>query len=139
MGMQSPPESREGLLEHARDALTSGIKQRKEKTVGEIESVAVALHEKAQQIQQQRGPGSRSMVEQAAQQIDRVASYLKDAEPEDLLREVDRFARREPVLFLGGAFVAGLLVSRFIKATGHTYERHDVLPPFDPTYEGGGM
>ena len=139
MGMQSPPESREGLLEHAKEALTSGIKTRKEKTVGEIESVAVALHEKAQQIQQQRGPGSRSMVEQAAQQIDRVANYLKDADPEDLLREVDRFARREPVLLLGGAFVAGLLVSRFIKATGHRYEHHEDLPPLDPTYGGGGL
>jgi hypothetical protein len=147
--MQSPPGAQnEGLLEHAKEAITAELKQRKEKTASEIESVAVALHEKAQQIQDEHGPGSHRMVERAAEQIDRLANYLKDADPEDLLREVDRFARREPVLFLGGAFAAGLLLSRFIKATNRyePYQREyqtsrvqpGELPPFDTSYRGGG-
>ncbi len=53
----------------------------------------------------------------AADQIERVSDYLRTAEPKQIAKSVESFARREPLLFLGGAFALGMLGARFIKST----------------------
>lgn len=37
--------------------------------------------------------------------------------PDELLRELEHFALRRPMLFLGGALVAGIGAARFIKSS----------------------
>lgn len=56
----------------------------------------------------------------AADQIDRVSNFLRTAEVKDVVKSVEDFARREPLIFLGGAFAAGILASRFAKSTAET-------------------
>jgi hypothetical protein len=34
-----------------------------------------------------------------------------------MIQEVERFARRQPALFLGGAFTLGLIAARFLKSS----------------------
>ena len=37
-------------------------------------------------------------------------------------RGVESFARREPLLFIGGAFALGMVAARFLKASAATME-----------------
>ncbi len=60
--------------------------------------------------------GVNSYVAQAGSQLQRAADYLRDANVHELVAETERFARRQPALFLGGAFTVGLLAARMLKS-----------------------
>ena len=65
------------------------------------------------------------LADQAADQIERLAEYVQNRNLGDLVREVERFARREPAIFLGVSFAAGLLGGRFLKSSGRRSRRPD--------------
>ncbi len=53
-----------------------------------------------------------------AGQIEQFAGYLDNKELGEMLGDVEDFARRNPAVFIGGAFAAGLLLARFLKSSG---------------------
>ncbi len=56
--------------------------------------------------------------ETLAAQVDKFSSYLDEKELRELARDVEQFARRNPLLFVGGAFALGVLAARFLKSSG---------------------
>jgi len=52
----------------------------------------------------------------AADQADKVAQYLRETDARQIISNVEDKARRQPLLFIGGAFLLGLAASRLIKA-----------------------
>jgi hypothetical protein len=52
----------------------------------------------------------------AAEQTERLAGFLRETDAREIVETVQDVARRQPLLFVGGAFVLGLAASRFIKA-----------------------
>ncbi|MBA3335273.1 MAG: hypothetical protein H0T08_06650 [Acidobacteria bacterium] len=52
-----------------------------------------------------------------ANQVEQLSSYLDRKEVGELVRDVETFARRNPALFIGGAFALGLLGARFLKSS----------------------
>lgn len=55
--------------------------------------------------------------ETAAQQVEKVSTYLRERDMNQIVSEVEGFARREPALFVAGAFVLGLLGARFMRTS----------------------
>jgi len=53
-----------------------------------------------------------------AAQIEKFSSYIDDKEIKELVKDVEQFARRNPLLFVGGAFALGVLAARFLKSSG---------------------
>lgn len=56
--------------------------------------------------------------ENLAGQVEKFSSYIEDKEIKELVRDVEQFARRNPLLFVGGAFALGILAARFLKSSG---------------------
>ena len=54
----------------------------------------------------------------AADQAEALAGYLRENDVRQIIGNVEDFARRQPLLFVGGAFLLGMAASRFIKAAG---------------------
>ena len=54
----------------------------------------------------------------AADQAERLARYLRQTDARQIISTVEDMARRQPILFIGGAFLVGIGASRFIKAAG---------------------
>lgn len=54
---------------------------------------------------------------QAADRLEQVADYLRDADFGRLRQDATDVARRHPALFLGGMFVAGLVLGNLAKAS----------------------
>lgn len=52
----------------------------------------------------------------AADQAEKVAQYLRQTDARQIMSNVEDTARRQPLLFIGGAFLLGLAASRLIKA-----------------------
>lgn len=63
-------------------------------------------------------PAIANIASTAAEQTERIASFLRETDARQLVHSVEDVARRQPLLFLGGAFLLGVAASRFIKAAG---------------------
>lgn len=63
-------------------------------------------------------PAIANVASTAAEQAERVAEYLRNTDARQLLSTLEDVARRQPLIFLGGAFALGMAASRFIKAAG---------------------
>lgn len=57
---------------------------------------------------------------QAADQLERLARRIDQQNLDELLQNVQRFARQRPALFVGAAFGAGLVGARIFKSSGPT-------------------
>lgn len=113
------------LAEQARQQMKSQLAQQKDRAAESVGSVAQALHTVGEQL---RGQDQKVMAEYAdsiAATADRFFGYLADKDIEQLAGEVEQFARRQPALFVTGAFALGFAASRFFKSSspsnGHGY------------------
>lgn len=57
------------------------------------------------------------VAEQAAEQTERAGAYLNNVDPEQLLTDVEGFARREPWLVAGVSLAVGFIFARSLKAS----------------------
>jgi len=110
---QAASEVVEGLKARVVDAAD----ERKGTAAETLGTVAHALRGAAQNLQQGEVAALGTYAESAAQQLDKVAGYLRDKDLQGLTRDTETFARRHPEVFLGGAFLAGLLAARFLKSS----------------------
>ncbi len=52
-----------------------------------------------------------------ARQVEQVSDYLEKKDLRELFKDVEVFARRNPAVFIGGAFALGVAASRFLKSS----------------------
>ena len=52
-----------------------------------------------------------------AKRVEKFSGYIEDRELKELVRDVETFARRNPALFVGGAFALGVVAARFMKSS----------------------
>jgi len=97
-----------------RDTAVSVAEDRRHKAASGLGSVAEALRHTGENMQD-KGPAE--YVARAADQIDRVSSYFENTSFDQMVGQVENFARREPAIFIGGSFVLGLLGARFLKSS----------------------
>ncbi|MEW5930938.1 MAG: hypothetical protein AB1941_26035 [Gemmatimonadota bacterium] len=90
-----------------------------------LSGMAESLRTTGRQLQDAPA-GLGAYVQQAAEQVDGLARYLENREVGDLVDDVEDFARRSPGVFLGGAFVLGLLGARFLKSSRRNLVRSEV-------------
>ena len=69
-------------------------------------------------IDMQDQPAIANVADTVADQAERIGEYLRTTDARQILSTVENLARRQPILFLGGAFMLGLAASRLIKAAG---------------------
>jgi hypothetical protein len=92
----------------------AGGKSRAAKGLG---SVAQALHTTSAHLREQEKGELADYVVRAANQVEAASSYLAARTIGQIVADVERFARREPALFLGGTFAIGLVGGRFLKSS----------------------
>jgi hypothetical protein len=63
-------------------------------------------------------PQMANVAQTAADQTEHIARYLRETDARQLIDNVENAARKQPLLFLGGAFLIGMAASRFLKAAG---------------------
>jgi len=128
----------EGLKARA----ASAAAERKGTAAETLGTVAGALRGAAQDLQQGEVTALGTYADSAAEQLDKVAGYLREKDLKGLTRDAETFARRHPEVFLGGAFLAGILAARFIKSSrpqpsatgGSGYDAGIATEPFNPPH-----
>ena len=99
-----------------RQKTTEQVEGQKDRAAGGLEGLTQALRQTGQQLQQDQ-PSIAQYTEVAAQQVERLAGYLRQRDLRQIMDETEQLARRQPTLFLGGAFAFGLIAARFLKSS----------------------
>lgn len=90
----------------------------KERAVQMIGQVAEALRHSGQTLANGTDmPMISDYLGRTATRIDELSGYLEKKSLTDVVGDVERFARREPVIFTGGAFLLGLLGGRLLRSS----------------------
>lgn len=110
---QLASETKHDLQSQATSAVAAG----KNRAVAALGGVAQTLQKSAAQMRNEQQNGLAHYAEQAGQQVQRVADYLKNNDAGQMADAAEDFARRQPAVFLGGTFVLGLLGARFLKSS----------------------
>jgi hypothetical protein len=114
-----------GIIDRVRDSANAQLSRQKDVATDGLGSVARAVRQSTNQLREQQHDTIAHYVEQAANQLDRLSSRLKDKNVNELLDDAQRLARQRPALFIGSAFVLGLLGARFLKSSS---ERRGYAP-----------
>lgn len=101
----------------AQDQAKSAVATRKDQAVGQLGSVAQAFRTTSNELRNQDQTMVAQYADKMADQVERISGFLEERDVDQLLSEAENFARRQPELFLGGAFILGLLVGRFVKSS----------------------
>ncbi|HEX2195262.1 MAG TPA: hypothetical protein VHK63_09945 [Candidatus Limnocylindria bacterium] len=110
----------EGVGQLAERATSLGYSQAdrsKEQAAQGISQVATSLRRVASDMEGEQ-PAIADAGRTAAEQAERLATYLQQTDAREIVRTVEDAARRQPLIFLGGAFLVGLAAARFLKAAG---------------------
>jgi hypothetical protein len=112
-----------GALGQARGRLSDQVDQRSTEAGERIAGTAGDVRSIAQELRGQGKDTPANLAEQVADQADRVGDYLKGASGDRILRDVEDFARRQPMLVAAAGLALGFAASRFLKASsGRRYE-----------------
>jgi hypothetical protein len=93
------------------------VHEQKENLAQKVAKYGEALHATSERLRTEEGNVLADPTQKAADQLERVSSYLHEKEPADFLEDLEAFTRRRPEVVFGGLFVAGLAAARFFKAS----------------------
>ena len=119
-------EKTEQLMERAGESARSRIDDGKHQAARELGSVAGALRQCGTDINHDRTAMLTPYINRVADQVERFSTYIDSHTPEDIARNVENFARRNPAVFLGSCFALGMVAARFLKAS-----RSDLPVPYE--------
>lgn len=81
-----------------------------------IHQTSEVLRDAGRRIGENGGTPVSRATEHAADSLEQAANYVQDTDPRTMMSDINRFARRQPELFLGGALLAGVLLGRFLRS-----------------------
>ncbi len=125
-----------GIVNRVREQANSQLNTQKNKATDGLGSVAHAVRETTQRLRDDNHDTVARYAEQAAEQIERLSQGLKNKDVGELMNDAQRLARRQPALFVGGAFTLGLLGARFLKSSQERNRGYDYSSGRD--YASGG-
>jgi hypothetical protein len=121
-------------VQNATEAVKSSVTEHKDSAASSLGDLAGALRKAAHES---GGEASTTRaVEWAAEGLERVSATLRSNDLDGMVRQVQSFARSQPVAFFFAAAAAGFLATRFLKAGAHSQSRPSDLSPTDvnPSY-----
>ena len=110
-----------GQVEQARgqmgERLREQVDTRSTQAGSQLHSTADAVRRTSEQLRTDGKDGPAKMADAVAERAERLGDYMTDANADRMLRDVEDFARRQPVVFALGGAMLGFLASRFLKAS----------------------
>jgi ElaB/YqjD/DUF883 family membrane-anchored ribosome-binding protein len=119
----------------ARDRARDQVDQRSTQVGEEVHQHASDLRDVAQQLREQGKEGPAKIADQVADRAQRAGSWMKDSDADQILSDVEDFARSNPWAVAAGGLALGFMASRLLKASSsQRYERRGTttagqLPP----------
>jgi hypothetical protein len=111
----SVAESAKGLASKASEKVVSAVEEQKAAGADFVSDMAGSIRRAATEFGQV--PQAAQYMRLAAEQIDSVSDAFRRRDLNQLVSDVQGFARRQPTAFFGAAVLAGFAVVRFLKTS----------------------
>lgn len=82
-----------------------------------VSSTAQDLRSVGEELRKQGKDTPAKLADRAAEQTEKVGSYLKGHGPDEMLEDVEDFGRQRPWAVIAGGMAVGILAARFLKAS----------------------
>ncbi len=105
------------VVDQAKQQATSQLTAQKDRAVDSLGTVADALRQSGKHLRENDQHGFAQYADKAAERVEQFSGQLRGKDVQEIVRDMERYARQQPALVLGGAFVLGLLGARFLKST----------------------
>jgi len=114
---QATKQQAGAIWSDTKDSARSLLTEQQRAAAGGLGEFANALRKVAREMGDgQQGSMSR-MMQGAADGLERFSGSLREKDVSGLMRDVESFARRQPVAFFGAAVAVGFLAVRFLKSS----------------------
>jgi gas vesicle protein len=110
-------EKAQQAADQAKSRAAQEIDQRSTQAGEQVATTAEDLRSVAEQLRSQGKDTPAKLAEQAADRAERVGGYLRDADSDRLLSDLEDVARRQPWTVVAGGMVLGFAAARFLKAS----------------------
>jgi len=115
-----------GVMDQVKQEASTRVNEQKARAAEGLGSVASAIRQASEHLRSENQTLA-TYADRAVDQIQLFADRMRDKDPAEMVRDAERFARRNPTAFIGGAFVLGLALARFLKSSGEAeFGDHDV-------------
>ena len=112
-------EKAQEATQRARDTFRDQVDSRSRQAGEQVSQQASDIRSVSQELRTQGKDGPARIAEQAADQAEKVGSYLSQSDADRILRDAEDFARSNPWAVIAGGLAAGFLASRFLKASSN--------------------
>jgi len=101
----------------AKDRLREQVDQRSTQAGEQVSSQAGDIRSVADTLREQGKDKPAQYAEQAADKVESLGGYLKDADADRIIGDVENYARQNPFVVIAGGIAIGFAASRFLKAS----------------------
>ncbi|MGN6257868.1 MAG: hypothetical protein ACTHN3_08990 [Solirubrobacterales bacterium] len=107
----------------AQEGMRRQVDERTSKAGEQVAGTAQDLRSVSEELRKQGKETPAKLADRAAEQTEKVGSYLKDTGPDEMLRDVEDFGRQRPWAVLAGGLAFGVVAARFLKASSRNRYR----------------
>ena len=105
------------IVQRATDRGREQLTTHKGRAAEGLQTLAQATRRVGYDLRARDNTAIADITDTAAAQAERLGTFLRQTEVNDMVRGVTQFGRTQPWVFLGGAFVLGVVGARFLKAS----------------------
>ena len=116
--------SPEGVLGGIQQKVTSRVDEQKNRAADGLGGIADVFRVAGNELRNENETLA-SYVDMASDQLRRFATQIRERGVTDMMDDVNQFARRRPALFIGGAFLLGVGLARFLKSSAEYGDDRD--------------
>jgi hypothetical protein len=132
VGAQAKEKAQEAG-QQARTRVRDEVDRRSTQAGEQAGSAAQALRQASDKLREDGNEPIAKGMEQVAQRVESAGTWLRDADGDSILRDVEDFGRRNPLAVVAGGVAVGFAVSRLLKASSRRrYEESR------PSWSGNG-
>jgi len=106
------------IAEQVKDQASAVAQQQMTSAAEGLDSAAGAVNAVGDRLRENNLGALSQYTDLAAEQIEKAAAWLRTTPPEEIARNVEDFAKKQPELFAAGAVALGLIGLRFLRSAG---------------------
>ena len=132
--------STDGVLSGIQQRVTTRAEEQKNRAADGLGGIADVFRNASNELRNENETLA-SYVDMASDQLRSFANQIRQRGVGDMMDDVQQFARRRPALFIGGAFLLGVGLARFLKSSSASAGERDYGGGFssvDPMTAGSG-
>jgi hypothetical protein len=116
----------------AQKTLQQQVDQQTKQAGEQVAGTAEDLRRVGEELRKQGKDGPAKIADRAAEQTEKVGSYLVGTGPDQMLHDVEDFGRRRPWAMLAGGLTLGAVAARFLKASSRSRYQQRSAPSGPP-------